>query len=132
MLYENLLPPQWGRHLPTLRKGIRRKEQRSEKIEKKKGSRYRGRNPTSIPVNDALIGEEEQTGKKEREQRNRKQVSNSTTLDPSVASYDPQGSYGEPIFVIPPTQRGIYILFMHNTLFNLHFRPNFAFDYIYI
>ena len=40
-------------------------------------------------------------GKKEREQRKREQVSNLATLDPSVASYDPQGSDGEPILVTP-------------------------------
>ena len=33
---------------------------------KKKGSRHRGRNPTSIWAIDALIGDEEQTGKRER------------------------------------------------------------------
>ena len=36
---------------------------------KKNRSRFRGRNPTSIPVIDALIGEEEQTGKKKRERK---------------------------------------------------------------
>ena len=61
---------------------------------KKKGSKYRGRNPTSTPAIDALIGDEEQTGKKEEnKERNRERVSISSTQDPSVASYNPQGRH---------------------------------------
>ena len=36
---------------------------------KRKGSRYRGRNPTSIPAVDPLVGKEGQTGEKKREKR---------------------------------------------------------------
>ena len=44
--------------------------------------------------NDAFIGDEEQ---RKTEQR-KKLEPNPATLDHSVASYDPQESYGEPIF----------------------------------
>ena len=46
-----------------------RREEKNKGVKRKTGSRHRGRNPTSILAIDALIGEEEQTGKKEREQR---------------------------------------------------------------
>ena len=50
---------------------------------------------------DVLIGDKEQMGKRrENKERNKEQVSNPATLDPSVASYDLQGSYDEPILVI--------------------------------
>ena len=60
------------------------------------------------PAVDALIGEEEQTGKKEEnKERNRDRVSNLATLDTLVASYDPQESYGKPILVtLPPCPTG--------------------------
>ena len=50
---------------------------------------------------DALIGDEEQSGKKEKG-RNRKQILNPASLDHLVASYDPYGSYCEPILNPPP------------------------------
>ena len=65
---------------------------RTEKIEQKKIEAQRAKPRTPIPATDALIGDEGQTGK-----RNKELVSTPNTLDPSVASYDPQGSYGEPI-----------------------------------
>ena len=39
--------------------------------------------------------------KEKNKERNKERVSNSATLDPSVASYDPQGSCGESILVTP-------------------------------
>ena len=64
LLYEILLPPHRGRDATTPRKGRRRKEQ-GRKYGRKKGSRYRGRNPLSSPAIDTLIGEEEGRPKKE-------------------------------------------------------------------
>ena len=43
--------------------------------------------------------------KEENKERIRKRISNPATLDPSVAFYDPQGSYGESILVTPTAQR---------------------------
>ena len=65
---------------------------------------------------DALIGDGEQTGKKrENKERNWGRISNITTLDPSVASYDPQEPYGEPILLTPGPQKGIFYLFIYET-----------------
>ena len=74
-------------------------EKKEVKRWKKKGSRQRAKPCTPTSAIDALIGEEEQTGgeRREKKERNRERVSNPPTLDPSVSSYDPQGSYGEPI-----------------------------------
>ena len=44
--------------------------------------------------------------RREQKERNREQVPNSATLDHSVASYDAQGSYGEPILFTSPAHRG--------------------------
>ena len=44
--------------------------------------------------------------RRENKVRNRERVSNTATLDPSVASYDPQGSYGESILVTLPAHSG--------------------------
>ena len=76
----------------------RRQEGKNEKTkERYESQRVRPRTPSRVI--DALIGDEEQTGKKEREKRKKKERHpNPATLEPSVASYDPQGSYGEPIF----------------------------------
>ena len=52
--------------------------------------------PAPSQAIDALIGDEEQNGNQEKE-RNRDRDHNSATLDHSVASYDPHGSYGGPI-----------------------------------
>ena len=83
-----------------------RQERREEgKMEEREESRHRGRKPrTPTPAIHALIGGEEQTGKRER---NGKRVSNPATLDSSVASYDPQGSYGKSILVKPPAYRDV-------------------------
>ena len=55
--------------------------------------------PTQSWAIDALIGDEEQSGKqrKEQKERNRDQTPNPSTLGHLVASYDPYGSYGGPI-----------------------------------
>ena len=95
LLYKNLLPSQRGRHATTSRK--ERRNNKSEKIEE---------NPTSIPEIDALIGEEEQMEKRREKKKNRERISNPATLEPSVASYDPQESYNEPILVTPPGPQG--------------------------
>ena len=71
----------------------RRIEQGGEK--KKRIEAQRAKPSTSTSAIGTLIGDEEQAGKKKGEQRNREQVSSQATLDPPVASYDPQGSYGE-------------------------------------
>ena len=68
---------------------------------------------TPTPVTDALIGGEEQSVKKRREnkERNEEWAFDSAILDPSVASYDPQGSYGEPILLpLPPWPTSMYNL----------------------
>ena len=68
LLYKNLLPPQRGWHTPTPRKEGRRKEEGSEKLKKRiEAQRAKPRTPTSAI--DALIGEEEQTGKKKGKRR---------------------------------------------------------------
>ena len=54
--------------------------------------------------------DEEQNGKQKKErERNRERVPNPSTQDHSVASYDAQESYGEPILFTSPAHRGIYI-----------------------
>ena len=54
--------------------------------------------PTSSQTGDALIGDEEKNGKQKRTKRKKRGLGFlPTTLDHSVASYDAQGSYGEPI-----------------------------------
>ena len=54
----------------------------------------------------ALIVDEEQNGKRKRKKRNREWYPNPATLDYSVASYDMQESYGEPILFTSPAHRG--------------------------
>ena len=44
--------------------------------------------------------------RREQKERNGERVPNPATLDNSVASYDVQGSYGEPVLVTPPAHRG--------------------------
>ena len=71
----------------------------SQKSEEKRYRRTEGGSPTPTRAIDTLIRDEEQTGKKEEKQkeRNRELASNPSSLDYSVVSYDPQGSYGGPI-----------------------------------
>ena len=64
--------------------------------------------PTPTRAIDALIGDEEQNEKQEKE-RNRMRGPNPITLGPSVVSYDIQVSHGEPILLIPDPQGGFYI-----------------------
>ena len=68
LLYEKLFPAQRGRHAPTPRKEIRRKEQRGEKVEEKRieAQRAKPRTPTPTLAIDALIEDEEHIGKKRR------------------------------------------------------------------
>ena len=56
----------------------------------------RAKPPTPTRAIDALIGDEEQN-----EEQNKERTPNPATLDHSVASYNPQGSWGEPILLIP-------------------------------
>ena len=76
----------------------RKKGRKSEKREKKKEGKVQVKPTTSTRPIDALIGDEEQKGKQKKEQkgRNREQVPSPVTMDHSVVSYDPQGSYGKP------------------------------------
>ena len=75
--------------------------------------RAKPRTPT--PAVDALIGDEEQTGKKKKEQR-KKQGMGLQPIYPGpfgrLLPYDPQGLYNKPILVTPPDHRenlNIYI-----------------------
>ena len=45
--------------------------------------------------------------KKEQQERNRERAPNQATLGHSVFSYDPQGSYGEPIILTPPNPQAV-------------------------
>ena len=45
----------------------------------------------------------------EEKERNRARDPNQTTLDPSIASYDPQGSHSEPILLTPHSPVNVYI-----------------------
>ena len=67
--------------------------------------------PTSSQATDVLMGDEEQNRKQKEELkgRNRELVLNPAILNHSVASYDVQGSYGEPILFTPSAQKGVYI-----------------------
>ena len=59
-----------------------------------------------------LIGDAEQNGKHKKEQKdkNRKRNPNTATLDQVVGSYDPQGSYGEPILLpLPAPTEDIHV-----------------------
>ena len=62
--------------------------------------RERERPTTPTRAIDELIGEEEQSEnrKKEEVERNREWAFNSATLKNSKVSCDPQGSYGDPTF----------------------------------
>ena len=51
---------------------------------------------------DALIRDEEQTVKSENKELNRERTSSPAILDHSVAFYDQQGLYSEPILYPPP------------------------------
>ena len=80
----------------------------SEKSEEKKGVEVqKGKPPAPTRAINALIGEEEQNEKQKKEQkeRNRERAPNPAALDYSVASYDPQGSYGEPILLTTQAHR---------------------------
>ena len=58
----------------------------------------------------AIGGDEEQNGKQKKEQieKNGQRDPNPVTIDQLVTSYDPNGSYGEPITKPSlPTHRGI-------------------------
>ena len=61
--------------------------------------------PSRSKTTDALIGDEEQSGKQKKKKKNREQVPNPDTLDHSVTSYDAQGSYGELIRFTHPAHR---------------------------
>ena len=79
---------------------ISAKEREARIKKKKKGiERHRVKYPTPSQTIDVLTGDEEQNRKQKRRKRNRERVPNPAILDHSVASYDAQGSYGEPILV---------------------------------
>ena len=84
----------------------RKREERktSGKKEERKGiEAQRVKQPTPSRAIHALIGGEEQKGKRKRtKERKWEWLPNPATLDYSVTSYDAQGSYGEPIhFPLP-------------------------------
>ena len=72
------------------------------------------KHPTPSHATDVLTGDDEQNGKQKRTKRKKQGVvPNPATLDHSVASYDAQGSYGEPIhFNPPPSTQGYIYLFI--------------------
>ena len=81
--------------------GAHRKGRTDEKKEKKERKEQREKPRTSTWPADALIGEEEQNGKQEKEkERNRERVTNPATKDHSVASYS------EPILFTSLAHRG--------------------------
>ena len=80
--------------------------------EKKRDQGTEGGPPKPIPVIDARIGDEEQNGKQEGKRKNREWVPKPATQDHSVASYDAQRSYGEPILFTSPAHRG-YIYYYY-------------------
>ena len=84
LLYENLLPPQRDRHVPTPRKERRRKEQGSENMEEKNDRDTEGETP---PQSRQLMNS------KERKNRRENRRGNKETGSGSVTSYDPQRSY---------------------------------------
>ena len=65
---------------------------------KKRIEAQRAKPRTRTPAVDALIGDEEQTRKKEK---SKERIYNPATLDYLVASYDPHGSYGASIVKFP-------------------------------
>ena len=67
-----------------------------------KGQRMKPHTPTQ--ATDAFI---EKKNRRKTEERNREWDPNPATLDHSVTSYNPHGSYGEPIFLLaPPAHTG--------------------------
>ena len=83
--------------------------ERSQEKERDRGKE--GEAPKPSRATDMLIGDEEQN-KKQKKLKTQKQGAspNPSTMDPSAASYDPQGSYGDPIRVTqPPGPQGEYI-----------------------
>ena len=86
-----------GRHASIPRK------EKGEEGRKGKGSRHRGRNtqphPRELMRSQGMKTRTE--NRSEQKERNWEWVPNPATLDHSVASYDAQGSYGEPIIFTP-------------------------------
>ena len=81
------------------------KEKREER--KRKGIEVqRIEHPTPSWAIDALIGDEEQNGKREQKERNREQIPNPASLGHLVAFYDVQGSNGKPILSTPTQPTG--------------------------
>ena len=77
-----------------------KKERQVRRMKERKGIEApRVKYPTPSRATDALIGDEEQNGKQKKlkKKRNRGRVPIPATLDHSVASYDAQKSYDEPI-----------------------------------
>ena len=98
LLHENQLLTLWAQRMWTPRKEARKKDKGGERRNGK------GEPPTPTRANDAFIGDKEQIEKqKEKKKETGHRATNPATLDPSVASYDPQGSHGETILLEPPT-----------------------------
>ena len=97
LLYIPLIPLPRSRHAVMPRKGTRRKERR------KNGSRQRATPSTPTQPLDACMGEEEKNGKQKEEQKKQEARPQPSYLDNLVASYDPHGSYSEPILKLKGT-----------------------------
>ena len=84
-------------------------------MEEKRIEAQRAKPRTSFLADDALMREEEQ----KRTKKETELVSNPPILDHSVSSYDPQGSYGEPILLTSRAhRRNIYIYIYIFIFFN--------------
>ena len=49
-------------------------------------------------------------------------MSNQTTLEPSVASYNPQGSYGKSILITPPAHKGNIYIYIYIYIYIINLR----------
>ena len=85
-----------------VRVNIKERRRKDKEEEQRKGKRPR--HPTPARIIDALVGDE-QNGR-EKQEKNKEQNPNPATLDPSVASYNPQGSHGQPILLTCTGARG--------------------------
>ena len=75
----------------------------NEKNEEKEGVKaQRAKPPTTTRAIDAFIEEEDQKQKQKKKKDIGKGAPNTATMDHSVASYDPYGSYGGPILKPQP------------------------------
>ena len=101
-----------GTHQGQERRKEGKKKEVNGKMEEKKDWVTEGETLHPNPRNWCTNWAWRTEGKKdERTKKETERVSVPATLKPSVAFYNPQGSYSEPILVTPPPgpQRGVYI-----------------------